>query len=480
MINSKTKINLILVFFCLLFATFIRAYNIGYDDLWFDEISSFWVSDPEISFKESFIRHNNIEKTPFLYFAILKINFELFSYNSVVGRGLSLFFNILGIIFSVLICKNLRNNSSYILSLFIFSTNIFLINYSQELRVYSLVFFLTSLYLFLFININKFYKNEFLNFPYFFFISLVLLIMLLSHPFCLIVFFSTSLFILFEFIYKKKISKTLVYSSYFGIVVSLIIIFFIIIDADSAPTWIIQPDIKFYTNFYFSKFFGSRLMGLIHLILLLSLIALIFKKTVKKIFELNIFLLIIFLSYFLPIVYGYIIAPVIFPRYIIFILTPIIILLSILIFDINNTFIKRVTISLVVVMNLGNLFFEATFQQFYKTRPFFKPNFTEMINVLKNDEVKLYTIELSSAKSNNNYYDDAIKNYISHFQIYKNSNIEYLEKKNFLNSNKDKIWVLCLINIDKDNCNKIKLNPNDNILSEKAIPGMRMALISKN
>ena len=103
-----------------------------------------------------------------------------------------------------------------------------------------------------------------------------------------------------------------------------------------------------------------------------------------------------------------------------------------------------------------------------------------MINILKNDEVKLYTIELSSAKSNNNYYDDAIKNYISHFQIYKNSNIEYLEKKNFLNSNKDKIWVLCLINIDKDNCNKIKLNPNDNILSEKAIPGMRMALISKN
>ena len=204
MINSKTKINLILVFFCLLFATFIRAYNIGYDDLWFDEISSFWVSNPEISFKESFIRHNNIEKTPFLYFAILKINFELFSYNSVVGRGLSLFFNILGIIFSVLICKNLRNNSSYILSLFIFSTNIFLINYSQELRVYSLVFFLTSLYLFLFININKFYKNEFLNFPYFFFISLVLLIMLLSHPFCLIVFFSTSLFILLEFIYKKK------------------------------------------------------------------------------------------------------------------------------------------------------------------------------------------------------------------------------------------------------------------------------------
>ena len=151
-----------------------------------------------------------------------------------------------------------------------------------------------------------------------------------------------------------------------------------------------------------------------------------------------------------------------------------------LIFEINNTFIRRIIISLVIVMNLGNLFFEATFQQFYKTRPFFKPNFTKMINTLKNDEVKLYTIQLSSAKADNKYYDDAIKNYISHFQIYQNSNIEYLEKKNFLSSDYNKIWVMCLINIVKDNCNKIKLTLNDKILSEKAIPGMRMVLISKN
>ena len=39
---------------------------------------------------------------------------------------------------------------------------------------------------------------------------------------------------------------------------------------------------------------------------------------------------------------------------------------------------------------------------------------------------------------------------------------------------------MCLINIVKDNCNKMKLTLNDKILSEKAIPGMRMVLISKN
>ena len=170
MINSKKKINYILILSCLLFAVFVRAYNIDYDDLWFDEISSFWVSDPEISFQESLKRHKNIEKTPFLYFSILKINFNLFSYDAATGRNLSLIFNILGIIFSTLICKILKNNNAYILSLFIFSTNIFLINYSQELRVYSLVFFLSSIYLFLFIKINKFYKIKELNFLYLFYI----------------------------------------------------------------------------------------------------------------------------------------------------------------------------------------------------------------------------------------------------------------------------------------------------------------------
>ena len=480
MINSKKKINLILVFSCLFFAIFIRAYNIGYDNLWFDEISSFWVSDPNISFQESLVRHNNIEKTPFLYFSILKVNFELFSYSAVAGRALSVIFNILGIIFSVLICRTMKNNSSYILSLFIFSTNIFLINYAQEMRVYSLVFFLTSVYLFLFIKINKFSQKREINFPYLFLISLVLLLTLFSHPFCFIIFFSTSVFLLLEFIYKKNISKTLIYNFYLGLAFSIIIIFFIISEIGSTPTWIIQPDIKFYTNFYFSKFFGSRLMGLIHLILLLSLISLIFKKTVKENFELNIFLLIIFLSYFLPLVYGYLISPIIFPRYIIFILIPIIILLSILIFEIKNTFIRRIIISLVILINLGNHFFEATFQQFYKERPFFKPNFTKMIHNLKNDEVKFYTVHLSSAKDDNKYYYNAIENYISHFQIYQNSNIKYFEKKYFLNSDNDKIWVLCLINIVKDNCNKIKLNPNNKILSEKVIPGMRMTLISKN
>lgn len=220
-------------------------------------------------------------------------------------------------------------------------------------------------------------------------------------------------------------------------------------------------------------------MGLIHLILLLSLIFLIFKRTVTKNFELNIFLFLIFFSYFFPLVYGYLISPIIFPRYIIFVLIPVIILLSILIFEVKNSLIKRIIISLIIIFNLGNLFFETTFQQFFKERPFFKPNFTKMIETLKKDEVKFYTINLSSEKHINKYYYVAIENYISNFQAYQNSDIKYLDKQKFLNSDHSKVWVLCLVSIVKDKCNNIKLTPNNKILIEKNIPGMRMTLISK-
>ena len=160
-------------------------------------------------------------------------------------------------------------------------------------------------------------------------------------------------------------------------------------------------------------------------------------------------------------------------------MTPIIILLSILIFEIKNFLIKKIIISVIIIINLGNLFFEATFQQFFKERPFFKPNFTKMIEILKKDEVKFYTINLSSEKHINKYYYVAIENYISNFQIYENSDIKYLDKQKFLNSDNNKIWVLCLISIVKDKCNNIKLAPNNKILIEKKIPGMRMTLISK-
>ena len=124
MINSKKKINLILVFSCLFFAIFIRAYNIGYDDLWFDEIFSFWVTDPSLSFTDTFSRIKSTESIPFLYFYLIKFCNYLFGYDPIVGRMFSAFFGFLSIFTVSNLCRKFVKDKSYLLTICFISLNI--------------------------------------------------------------------------------------------------------------------------------------------------------------------------------------------------------------------------------------------------------------------------------------------------------------------------------------------------------------------
>ena len=67
--NSPIKVAIFLAF---LIGVLFRIYNLNYDYLWFDEIVTFWVSDPKISFKETNLRLLNSEHTPILYYLIVK------------------------------------------------------------------------------------------------------------------------------------------------------------------------------------------------------------------------------------------------------------------------------------------------------------------------------------------------------------------------------------------------------------------------
>ena len=56
MSKDYTKSKLFYITLILLIGSFIRVYNINYNDFWSDEMVSFWVSDPSISFKETIER----------------------------------------------------------------------------------------------------------------------------------------------------------------------------------------------------------------------------------------------------------------------------------------------------------------------------------------------------------------------------------------------------------------------------------------
>ena len=477
-INSSFYKNLLIISL-LIFAFFIRVYNINYDNLWFDEILSFWISSPIISIKESFLRHTSIEQIPFFYHLILKLNFYLFSYDAHYGRYLSLIFNFLGIIFSTLVCKKIRNDNSYLLVLVLLSLNIFLIRYAQEMRPYSLIFFLCSINLYIFSKIES--AREISNFNLYYFLIFVFfqILMIVSHPFCLIIFFSFVTYVGINFLQNGKNNKTLIFSIFFISIFTFMYLFQLFKNLDSFPNWINKPDLKFYTNFYFSKFFGSRAMGLAHLLSLIILSWIFFKKIIKRNFVVIILYIIIFLSYFLPITYSYIFKPIIFPRYIIFVLIPIVILLAILSFEIKNKSLKKLFITFLIVINFANHFTESTFKQFFKERPFYKPNFTEMSQIINSSKIKNYFLEMNFSKDRKVNAYNAINNYINIVNINKKISPEYLQKNYFFESNKDKSWVICLPTVVKDKCNSNKINFKDNILLVKNISGIQMILIKK-
>ena len=198
MILREKNSIIILTIFSL--GIFFRLYNLNFEDLWHDEILSFWIADPSISFIETFDRHNELEQVPILFNLILKYFYKTFGYNVYIGRYLSCFFGIISMIFCYLLYLQSKNNNGSIFFITLIAFNIFLIKYSQELRVYSLMTLLIILSLyFLFKILNK--KQD--KFNYYLFI-LFLFLAILSHPFSIIILISTICLSLIRIIFFKE------------------------------------------------------------------------------------------------------------------------------------------------------------------------------------------------------------------------------------------------------------------------------------
>jgi len=148
MIYYKNLISII-VFFLIIFAgSVLRLYNLNFENFWIDEMVTFWVSDPNISLKET-VKRNFDADSHFLLNYILKFFFFLFSYDINSARYFSAFFSIFSML-SIFYLSLLLKEKRFLFLIFLVSANIYLIRFSQELRSYSLIFFLTSLSLIFF------------------------------------------------------------------------------------------------------------------------------------------------------------------------------------------------------------------------------------------------------------------------------------------------------------------------------------------
>ena len=187
---------------------------------------------------------------------------------------------------------------------------------------------------------------------------------------------------------------------------------------------------KFYYNYFFSRFFGSKIMGLIYLSTLIFLIVR-FRKNI--LFTSNNYLpliFILFFSYIIPLLYGLIRVPVLNDRYIIFVLIPILILISALIFEINNRQLKIFLLIFILVPTIINNYIEI---QFRKNT---KPEFTKLLINLEKHEIKSLTLYGRNRESK------LVENYIKTLKEFKNNNFKIFNI-NSIPPHEKWIWVIC-------------------------------------
>ena len=462
--NYITKNNsfLIIIIFC---GIFFRFYNINFDDFWIDEISTFWISNPDIPFIDSYNNHKKIEQTPYFFNMLVKIYFSLIGYQEEYSRIIPAFCSALTMLTLCLLSKHLGNGRAYILTLFLISFNIFLISYSQEFRVYStLLFFISLSLLFFFYHLEKDSNFSIICFAIFT-ASIILL-----HPFSFILLFSYIVYSLYLFL-NKKIHKKL----YFTVVVLTIFFttfyYFFLQNTLDTPTWIIQPDAKFFTNFYFSKYFGSRLLGLIHLIILITFLAQIFFRKIQ--FKHSLFFItFLFLSYFIPLIYGYIFDPIIMPRYIMFAIIPVVLIISHSIFE-QKKIAKNMMIVLLTLITIGNFFTEQTFKQIYQERRVYKPEFKKALQIINSSDYKYYDIKLDPAqKILTDPWSKSVNHYLEYLVLNKKFKHKKIDKSEF----KDYFWEICIYDINQNNCS---INDNFRITKNIKLNRLEITLLKR-
>ena len=124
-------------------------------------------------------------------------------------------------------------------------------------------------------------------------------------------------------------------------------------------------------------------------------------------------------------------------------------IISILVFHIENKTVKRLMISFLILINFANHFTESTFKQFFLERQRFKPNFDKAFEIIKDSQIKkinFYTNEIND--ENENYINTVISHYSKEMLNEKNSNIEIF--KDGTENLKGKIWNICLTIISCD------------------------------
>tara|TARA_Y100000591_G_scaffold1022_1_gene854 strand:+ start:797 stop:2191 length:1395 start_codon:yes stop_codon:yes gene_type:complete len=441
--HLKLNKNFLYFFFVIIGISTI-FYQVNFEDYWIDEMQSFWIADPKLSWNETIERHKIDYHTPILFNLILKYFLNVFSYNPEIARYLPLIFGSLFLIIIGPITTQVKKDNSFLFTTLLACLSIYIIKYSQEVRPYSLLLLTSALNIYFFLKLLNKIENNKKDIIFFIIFSVI---NYSTNPFSLIIFFSQIFFVFYKYFFFKDSHIQFYISVPFVCVFYLLFNYEYILFQISFDNYELSSDIiNVLDGLYFPRFFGSKIMGYFYLLLLVFLII---RSRIKIFLENNnylFFLILIFFSYLIPLLYGIFNTPVLHDRYIIFILIPIFVLIPCLLNNLRNNYLRQILISLLILLTVGNHLIEIF------ERPKSKPEFNFVFNQIKksdNKNIVLYNPRETSL---------LIINYLTHIQPNVKKELNLYNFKN-LNENISSFWFLCYMPEVNFNC---KLNEKDN------------------
>ena len=417
-IQTLLKNRLIYFSLIILIAFFFSLYQINVENLWYDEIASFWVADPSLTYIETYSRVLN-ENTPSAYYFLIKLFFSFFSYDPDFLRIFNIPIYIISLIYFNLILTKISKNNLFIFfasALFVF--NSFLISYTQEGRVFTFFCMMSLILINQYMALNQVKKNfSYIKLQYLF-MFLIIFILLNTFIFSLLILGSI---VFYELFFKKNKTNYLILSFIFiSIFLFIILNYQFLLNLVKFESAIKQPNINFYYNFYFNQFFGSKLMGLIFLITF-SWASFIFLKLKNKNENIKIFFIIIFFSYFVSIVYGFLFKPVLQDKYIIYLVPVIIVIISYTITHNLNLRAQNILIIFLILLSFSNQILKNIKSD--TNKPMFKSAIEKAIEIDKSKP-----IYVSYSDNKNDFVNAQMQNYFKHLTLVNNNNLSIINK----------------------------------------------------
>jgi len=359
---KENKLLVIILFI----GAFFRFYKIDFQSVWLDEIHTLNEADPKNSISEIYNKLLISEPHPPLYFLLVHFSFKIFGYTTLVLRSLSAIIGLLGIFSIYLLGKEIFNKKVGLLASILLAINYFHIYYSQDGRMYGLLFLTTTLSFYFLVKFIK--RCTLKNAIFYAFFSAL---MIYSHFFALFTLIAQYLILLY-FVIKpfETNSKTFFKYSFISGITTLILFIpsfgLFKKTTEIKSIWIQMPTLEVYTQF-FKDFFGQSeiVLFFITLLIVFFFIKLFNEKNIEKgslnpekdklVFGFFILIVWITITLILPLIRTYTSLPMLINRYFINIVPAVLILVAIGLYQIKNKTISYGILSLIVVFSITDI-----------------------------------------------------------------------------------------------------------------------------